>query len=80
MTTKIALGQMHVYGGNKQRNLDHAEEMIAEATANGADLVLLQSGQTARKSYKANMAAMQKQFYILTSPRLNPKFALRKLS
>lgn len=38
---KIALIQMLVEGGNKQRNLARAEALIKEAAENGADLVLL---------------------------------------
>ncbi len=38
---KLALVQMHVEGGNKQRNLQHAEELVAEAAAHGADIALL---------------------------------------
>ena len=41
MTFRLAMVQMRVEGGEKQRNLAHAEEMIAEAAENGADLVLL---------------------------------------
>jgi predicted amidohydrolase len=38
---KVALIQMRVEGGEKRRNLRHAEELIAAAAAHGADLVLL---------------------------------------
>jgi len=38
---KLALIQMRVEGGMKQRNLLHAEELIAEAAAHGADFALL---------------------------------------
>ncbi len=38
---KLALIQMHVEGGDKKRNLNHAVELIAEAAANGAQVALL---------------------------------------
>jgi len=38
---KLALLQMLVEGGNKAKNLSHAEELIVEAASNGADIVLL---------------------------------------
>jgi len=38
---KLALLQMHIEGGNKKRNLSHAEVMITEAVKNAADIVLL---------------------------------------
>lgn len=38
---KLALVQMSVKGGARQANLDHAEEMIDEAAANGAEVLLL---------------------------------------
>lgn len=41
MGFKLALVQMAVAGGNKQRNLARAEELIAQAAASGADLALL---------------------------------------
>jgi len=41
MEFKLALIQMSVEGGNKDRNLAHAEELIGEAAENGADLTLL---------------------------------------
>ena len=40
-TFKVALLQMRVVGGDKQRNLQHAAELVAEAAANDVDLVLL---------------------------------------
>lgn len=41
MTFTAALLQMQVVGGAKQQNLRHAREMIDEAAAQGADLVVL---------------------------------------
>jgi len=41
MGFKLALIQMSVECGNKNRNLAHAEKLIDEAAANGADLALL---------------------------------------
>lgn len=41
MPFRVALVQMHVVGGTKRRNLDHALDLIAEASDRGADLVLL---------------------------------------
>jgi len=41
MAFRLAMLQMRVAGGEKQRNLAHAEEMIAKAAEDGADLVLL---------------------------------------
>ena len=41
MTFKTALIQMLVEGGNKQRNLRRAEELIAKAAENGAKLAVL---------------------------------------
>ena len=41
MRFKIALLQMLVEGGHKERNLAHAEELIAEAARNGAQLAVL---------------------------------------
>jgi len=41
MPFRLALAQMLVVGGDPERNLARAEEMIAEAARNGADLVLL---------------------------------------
>jgi len=38
---KLALIQMHVEGGEKTRNLNHAVELIAEAASNGAQVALL---------------------------------------
>jgi predicted amidohydrolase len=38
---KLALCQMKVVGGNRALNLTHAGEMIAEAAAKGADIILL---------------------------------------
>lgn len=38
---KLALVQMDVIGGDLQRNVQHATELIAEAAANGAQVVLL---------------------------------------
>lgn len=38
---KLALIQMFVKGGDRAWNLNHAEELIAEAASNGADLALL---------------------------------------
>jgi len=38
---KLALIQMRVEGGEKERNLRHAVELIAEAATNGAEVVLL---------------------------------------
>jgi len=38
---KLALIQMYVEAGNKQKNLSHAEKLINEAASNGADLVVL---------------------------------------
>ena len=38
---KLALAQMRVVGGALETNLEHAAEMIAEAAANGAQVVLL---------------------------------------
>lgn len=38
---KLALIQMRVVGGEKERNLRHAEELISEAAAHGAQCVLL---------------------------------------
>lgn len=37
----VALVQMHVVGGNRERNLENAERLIAEAASQGADLALL---------------------------------------
>ncbi len=41
MATRLALAQMLVEGGQKDRNLTRAAAMIQEAAANGADIVLL---------------------------------------
>ena len=41
MGFRVALVQMLVVGGDKRRNLDHALDLIAEASDRGADLVLL---------------------------------------
>jgi len=41
MTIKLALIQMSVEGGNQDRNLARAGELVADAAANGADLALL---------------------------------------
>jgi len=38
---KLALIQMHVEGGDKKRNLNHAVDLIAEAAGNGAQVALL---------------------------------------
>ena len=38
---QLALIQMRVAGGEKQRNLGHAEELVAEAARGGAQIVLL---------------------------------------
>ena len=38
---KLAVAQMHVVGGELERNLEHAAEMIQEAAENGAQVVLL---------------------------------------
>ena len=38
---KLALVQMYVEPGNLQKNLSHADKLIAEAAAGGADVVLL---------------------------------------
>lgn len=38
---KLAMAQMQVEGGEKSKNLERAAERIAEAAANGADIVLL---------------------------------------
>ncbi len=38
---KLALVQMTVIGGDRKANLDHAKEMIEEAAANAADVILL---------------------------------------
>ena len=38
---KLALLQMHVEGGDRSRNLIHAEELLAQAASQGADLALL---------------------------------------
>lgn len=38
---KLALVQMKVIGGDRKANLDHAKEMIDEAVANKADVILL---------------------------------------
>jgi predicted amidohydrolase len=41
MRFKLAMIQMHVEGGNKRRNLQHARELIAQAAKHGAQVVLL---------------------------------------
>ena len=41
MSFKIALIQMNVVGGEKQTNLDHAQQLVAQAASNGAALVVL---------------------------------------
>lgn len=41
MAFKLALIQMHVSGGQKERNLARAQELIAEAAQQGAQLALL---------------------------------------
>ncbi|MCK4750525.1 MAG: hypothetical protein KAT15_25885, partial [Bacteroidales bacterium] len=38
---KLAVAQMRVDGGDRLANLDHAGEMIAEASQNGAQIILL---------------------------------------
>ena len=38
---KLALVQMHVEGGNRPKNLLHAEKMITEASEAGAEIILL---------------------------------------
>jgi predicted amidohydrolase len=37
----IALLQMRVEGGDRQRNLLHAEELLADAASHGAEIALL---------------------------------------
>ncbi|RPH99120.1 MAG: carbon-nitrogen hydrolase family protein [Calditrichaeota bacterium] len=41
MSFKIALIQMHIVGGNKRQNLNHVEDLIAQAVDHGAELILL---------------------------------------
>lgn len=41
VTFNLALIQMHVEGGNRTRNLCHAEELLSQAAGEGADLALL---------------------------------------
>jgi len=41
MCFEMALIQMSVAGGSKSRNLEHAQEMIAEAAAHGSRLIVL---------------------------------------
>ena len=41
MNFKLAMVQMRVEGGQKQRNLQHARELIAQAAGEGAQVVLL---------------------------------------
>ena len=41
MKFRLALAQMQVVGGDPERNLARAEQVIAEAAAGGADIVLL---------------------------------------
>lgn len=38
---RLAVVQMYVEPGNLQKNLEHASRLIAEASVNGADMVLL---------------------------------------
>jgi predicted amidohydrolase len=40
-TFKLAMIQMHVKGGNKEWNIQHAVELISEASSKGADVVIL---------------------------------------
>jgi predicted amidohydrolase len=42
---KLALVQMHVDGGDRQRNLARAGDMIARAVGTGAQYALLPEGQ-----------------------------------
>ena len=46
MPFKLALIQMSVRGGRKQENLQHAVELIAQAAAAGADVILLPEAMT----------------------------------
>lgn len=41
LSFKIAVIQMQIVGGDKQKNLNHAEELITESAEHGADIVLL---------------------------------------
>lgn len=50
---RLALAQMRVVGGEKQTNLARAEEMIAQAAGNGAQVVLLPEALTVGWTHSA---------------------------